>query len=96
MNLTKISVISMALVMSSSAAFANVTQVSCVDFVITIADEIAKAAEERASSVTEAKENICEAAKQISMSGGDDPEVHEIVILPYEIRTTVVITPTDK
>lgn len=92
MKLTKISVISLALILSSGAAFANVVQVKCDKFIIAISDEIAKAAEERAGSMTQAEANICEAAQQISISG-EDPEVHNIVILPYNIETTVVMIP---
>ena len=92
MKLTKISVISLALILSSGAAFANVVQVKCDKFIVAIADDMAKAAEERASSVTEAQENVCKAAEQISVSG-DEPEVHNIVILPYNIETTVVMIP---
>ncbi|ANT61202.1 hypothetical protein AYJ57_12975 [Salipiger sp. CCB-MM3] len=94
MKLTHLSAIAAVLVMASGAAMANTKQVKCDGFVIAIADEIAMAAEENAGSMTEAEAKICEAATQISVSG-DDPEVHEIVILPYEIRTTVVIIPVD-
>ncbi|WP_226621765.1 hypothetical protein [Alloyangia pacifica] len=94
MKLTHLSAIAAVLALSSSAAFANVKQVKCDGFIIAVADEIAMAAEEQAGSATEAEANICEAATQISISG-DDPEVHDIVILPYEIRTTVVMIPID-
>ncbi|MCA0940523.1 hypothetical protein CLG85_024270 [Yangia mangrovi] len=94
MKLTHLSAIAAVFALSSTAAFANVKQVKCEGFVIAVSEDIAVAAEEKAGSATEAADNICEAAKQISVSG-DDPEVHEIVILPYEIRTTVTIFPTD-
>ncbi|MBE9635677.1 hypothetical protein [Salipiger mangrovisoli] len=92
MKFTKISAISLVLVMSSSAAFANVKQVNCEKFIIAVSDDIAAAAEKQAGSMTAAEEKICEAAMQISFAGGD-PEVHEIVILPYNISTTVVMLP---
>lgn len=94
MKLTHLSAIAAVVALSSTAAFANVKQVKCQGFIIAVEEGIVAAAEERAGSATEAESNICEAATQISVSG-DDPEVHEIVILPYEIRTTVVMIPTD-
>ncbi|WP_353475018.1 hypothetical protein PVT71_15750 [Salipiger sp. H15] len=70
------------------------TQVKCDKFIVAVEDAIAAAAEEKAGSKTAADEKICEAATQISISG-DDPEVHEIIILPYNISTTVVMIPVD-
>lgn len=94
MKVCTISTAALVLAFSTGAAFANVKQVKCEGFLVAVADEIAMVAEERAGSMVEAEANICEAAAQISF-GGEEPEVHEIVILPYEVRTTVVLIPVD-
>ncbi|WP_343504933.1 hypothetical protein [Alloyangia pacifica] len=92
MNIIKVSILSLALSLSASAGFANITQVKCDDFIVGISEEIAAAAEERASSQTEAHAKVCEAASQIDIAG-DDPETHTVTILPYGIETTVLMVP---
>ncbi len=86
------------LIGSVSVASADVVAVDCVDdkVVISMAEEIAAQAQERAGSEDEFKENVCTTAQQLPLDTYDRPTRVEILIEPYGIETAVVVFPTSQ
>jgi hypothetical protein len=86
------------LIGSVSIASANVVAVDCVDdkVVISMAEDIAMAAQERAGSEAEFKKNVCTTAQQLPLDTYDRPTRVQILIEPYGIETAVVVFPTSK
>jgi hypothetical protein len=89
------------MVVSVGTASADVTMVDCPgagegrsSFVISIAEAIASAGEERAGSMAEFQENVCTVAQQLPIKTYDRPTRVDILIEPYGIDTTVVVFPT--
>ncbi len=88
-----------ALLMGSvGAASANVAMVDCVTekVVISMSEDIAMAAQERAGSDAEYKKNVCAAAQQLPLNTYNRPTVVSILIEPYGISTKVTIFPTSQ
>jgi hypothetical protein len=86
------------LVGSVGAASANVAMVDCVteQVVISMSEDIAMAAQERAGSEAEYKTNVCNAAQQLPLDTYNRPTVVPIVIEPYGISTKVTVFPTSQ
>ncbi|WP_353471780.1 hypothetical protein PVT71_10750 [Salipiger sp. H15] len=81
-----------AIMVSCGPALADMDQVKCDKFIISVDADIVKMAEEKAGSLEQAESNICEAAGQFDVPT-DEQEVHDIRIEPYGISTTIIIFP---
>ncbi len=91
-------IVAATLIGSASTAIANVAMVDCVNeqVVISMAEDIAMAAQERAGSDAEYKENVCAAAQQLPLDTYNRPTVVSILIEPYGISTKVTVFPTSR
>jgi hypothetical protein len=81
-------------VASVGAAAADVVAVNCDGYVVSMAEEIATAGEERAGTMEEFEENVCTVSQQLPIDDYTRPTSVDILIEPYDISTTVVIFPT--
>lgn len=79
-----------AVLITCGPALANMDQIKCEKFVISVPTDIVQMAEEKAGSMSQAEQNICAAAQQFDIPS-EDQEVHDIRIEPYGISTTIVI-----
>ncbi len=81
-----------------AGAYVEVVAVDCVDdqVVISMAEEIAVQAQERAGSQEEFELNVCTTAQQLPHDTYDRPTRVEILIEPYGIETAVVVFPTSQ
>jgi len=81
---------------TAGAAAADVVAVNCDGYVVSMAEEIAAAGEERAASMEEFEQNVCTVSQQLPIDEYDRPTTVDILIEPYDISTTVVVFPTNQ
>lgn len=81
-------------VLSAGIASADVNIVTCEDFIIAIAHDVAVAAELRTGSVEAMEEMVCATAAQLEVP--ESPQRVLVHVQPVDLHTQVVMFPREK
>lgn len=81
------------LVGSVGVASANVTMVTCDDYILSIADDVVVAGQQRVGSAREFELRACNLADQLGLEAADEPYRANVYIEGLDQETVVVVFP---